>query len=287
MNLNAALRRYRDDRFTDADVVRCTGLSVRAWRELIKLRAVRTEEAGRGPGRVRICDATTLKRAAMISALNGSGLSLALAGQVAFFLPYHTVLFAVCDPLTILFDQRAPVDANTGQPPRVAEPLTNWFDPDKPAEAEADDWQIDIFDGRFVGVRSGAGNPAVTIFGDLRDDATQFVAWLPLPRRQQLIGGAIGRIAEEVHGEALIRFAAEWEDPSKWPRKLIGRLRQFGYAFEHHEGNTDALCTAADAAVRSPVFKSSINISLALRKTLRRYLNLESAAAEARNGEAS
>jgi len=286
MNLDVALRRYRADRVTDDDVVRCTGLSVRAWRELIKLRAVRTEETGRGPGRVRICDRTTLKRAAVISALNQAGFSLAVAGEIAFFLPYHTVLYEVSDPITILFDGRAPIDPNAGLQPRLAQPLVHWFDPDKPAEAEGDDWQIEIFQRRFVGVRYNAG-PTVTIFGDLRYEATQFVAWLPLPRHQQLIGGTIERIAQEVHGEALIRFAAEWEDPSKWPKKLIGRLRRFGYEFEHHEGNTDPLCTAAAAAARSPVFKASINISLALRKALRRYLDLESAAAEARDGEAS
>ena len=76
VDIEDALRRYREDRFTDADVTRCTGLSVRAWRELIKVRAIRTLTEGRGPGRVRVCDATVFKRAAVISALNQAGLSL-------------------------------------------------------------------------------------------------------------------------------------------------------------------------------------------------------------------
>lgn len=42
MDLNDALSRYRADRFTDDDVVRCAGLSKRAYRELIKVGAVRT-----------------------------------------------------------------------------------------------------------------------------------------------------------------------------------------------------------------------------------------------------
>lgn len=53
MDSDEALRRYREDRFTDDDVTRCTGLTVRAWRELIKTRAVRTIEEGRGPRRVQ------------------------------------------------------------------------------------------------------------------------------------------------------------------------------------------------------------------------------------------
>ena len=42
MNIDAALRRYRKGLFADHDVTRCTSLSVRAWRELIKIGAVRT-----------------------------------------------------------------------------------------------------------------------------------------------------------------------------------------------------------------------------------------------------
>ncbi len=57
---NEVLLRYGAGSFTDDDVTRCTGLTVRAWRELIKLGAVRTCTEKRGPGRVRTCDATTL-----------------------------------------------------------------------------------------------------------------------------------------------------------------------------------------------------------------------------------
>jgi hypothetical protein len=161
----------------------CTGLSVRAWRELIKLKAVRTEE-GRGPGRVRICDRTNLKRSAVISALHQAGFSLAVAGPIALFLPYHTLLYEVCDPITILVRHSTEIDPKTGAPPRVERPMVDWFDPLKPAKTDAAvDWLIEIFDGRFVGVRYDSGKDAVTIFGDLREQGTRFVAWLPLPRR--------------------------------------------------------------------------------------------------------
>ena len=53
MDFDEALRRYRKGLFKDRDVTRCTGLSVRAWRELIKVGAVRTVTENRGPGRVR------------------------------------------------------------------------------------------------------------------------------------------------------------------------------------------------------------------------------------------
>ncbi len=53
MPSDEVLRRYRAEQFTDADVTRCTGLSVRGWRELIKHRAVRTVTERRGPGPVR------------------------------------------------------------------------------------------------------------------------------------------------------------------------------------------------------------------------------------------
>ena len=274
-DLDDALRRYRQDRFTDRDVTSCTGLSVRAWRELIKLKAVRTEEA-RGAGRVRICDRTNLKRSAVISALHQAGFSLAVAGPIAFFLPYHTILYEVCDPITILLRHSTEIDPETGLAPQVRRPMVDWFDPLEPATTDADvDWLIEIFDGRFVGVRYDTGKDAVTIFGDLREQATRFVAWLPFPRHDQFAGGAIARIAQELCGDSLISFVAEWEDPSKWTKKLIKGLRRFGYQLERHEGKTDPLCIAAEAAVHSPVFKTTINPTLAIRKALRRYLGIE------------
>jgi hypothetical protein len=268
MEFDEALYYYRQDRFTDADVTRCTGLSVRAWRELIKLEAVRTEEEkyGRGPGRVRTCDAHTLKRAAVISALHQSGLSLAVAGQIAYLLPFHTLLYAVCDPLA-----SAELDPDTGLPPWLQRPMVDWFDPLKPAMAEPDtDWLVEIFDGRFVGVRYEARQGPVTIFGDLREQATRFVGWLPF-RRDQFGGGAIERLAYELRGPGFVKFIGDHEDPAKW-RKELHRL---GYRLENHEA--DPLCGAAASAVRSPIFKTIVNVTLVVRKALRRCLGIEPA----------
>jgi hypothetical protein len=272
---NEALRRYREGRFADENITHCTGLSVRGWRELIKFRAVRTVTERRGPGRVRLCDATVFKRAAVISALNQSGVSLAVAGQIAFFLPYHRLLYEVCDPITILLRYSSEIDPKTGLPPRVERPIVDWFDPLKPAKTDDVDWLIEIFDGRFVGVRYDTAKEAPLIFGDLRQQATQFVAWLPFARRDQFTGGAIARIAQELRGDGLIRIIADWEDPSKWAKETAKELDRYGYQFEHHESKADPLCIAAEIAVRSPVFKSTINIALAIRKALRRYLGIE------------
>jgi hypothetical protein len=277
MDSDDGIRRYRKDQFTDNDITRCAGLSVRAWRELIKLKAVRTEAVDRGPGRVRTCDASTLKRAAVISALNESGLSLAVAGQIAFSQPLHTLLYVVCDPITIFFQPAKAIDAKTGSPPRVERPMVDWFDAFKPAKTEAADWLIEIFDGRFVGVRYDIGKEAATIFGDLRGHATRFVAWSPFPRRDQFCGGAIERMAQELLGDGLIKFVADWEDPSRWTQKMINDLHRHGYQFEDHESEADPLCIAAEAAVRGPVFKTTINVALAVRKAVRRYLDIEPA----------
>ena len=106
MNFEEHLWRYRQNAFTDDDITRCTGLTVRAWRELIKLRAVHTLAEARGRGRVRECDATVLKRAAVIAALNQAGLSLAVSGQIALSVPFHSVLYEIVDPIRIFFDPR-------------------------------------------------------------------------------------------------------------------------------------------------------------------------------------
>jgi hypothetical protein len=275
-DIDDALRRYREDRFTDADVTRCTGLSVRGWRELIKHKAVRTVTERRGPGRVRLCDATVFKRAAVIYALNqGAGLSLPIAGRIAYFLPLHTLLYTVCDPLTVLFQRRADGDSRTGLPPRVQRPIVNWFDPDKPATANPEiDWLIEIHDGHYVAAIYNS-NDEPTIFGDLRQDGARFVAWFPFLRRNRITGGAVGELARELlPARQFIDFVADWEEPSKWRKEL----KSLNYEYEKHDTHTDLLCIEAEAAARSPLFKTTINITLAVRRALRRYLGIEPAA---------
>jgi hypothetical protein len=269
MTFDDALRRYRSDRFTDADITDCSELSVRAWRELIKTGAVRTVQEGRGRGRVRLCDAVVFKRAAVIAALNQTGLSLAVSGQIANFQPFHTLLFTVCDPLTILFEH--PV---TELPTRVERPKTDWFDPRKPAQADPQtDWLIEIYDGRFVGCLYDSKSEP-TIFGDLRNDRASFFAWYPSHRRSQVVGTAIERLAVELLPyHRFVDFVADFENPEKWRTAL----QQLDYKFEKHDAEGDALRSVAGASVRSHTVKITVNVSLAIRKALRRYLEIEPA----------
>jgi hypothetical protein len=272
-DFNDALLRYRQGRFTGEDITRCTGVSVRAFRELIKLKALRTVPARGGRGRIRLCDQSAFKRAAVIGALNKSGLNLAVAGQIAYWCPFHTLLYAMCDPFVVLFQRSIEIDAKTGLPPRVARPTVDWFDPAKPAKAEpAIDWLIQIFDGRFIGVCYEGTKGPKTIFGDLRQDAKRVVAWLPRPRPEQLKGSAIVEMTRELLPTRFVDFVAEWEDPAKWPREL----KSIGYDYDKC-GIDDPLHITAQAAVQSPVIVTTINVTLALRKALRRYLGIEPA----------
>jgi hypothetical protein len=269
MSFDDALRRFRANNFTDDDIVRCAGLTVRAWRELIKLRAVRTETVPRGRGRVRQCDAVTLKRAAIIAALNQSGFNLSVSGQIGFFIPFHTVLFSLCDPNTIL-SQRF---MNPDGPSRVQEPKVDWFDPKKPAKAEPEtDWLIHIYETRFVAVSYG-GTTEPTLFGDLRNEGGNFVSWLPLRRLSRLNGTVTEELARQLLPTNFIKFVEEGQDPRKFPREL--RLLDYNY-----ENNPDGspLRLTAEATARSPVFTTTINVSLAIRKALRRYLEIDPAA---------
>jgi hypothetical protein len=274
MNFDDALRRYRLDRFTDADITRCSELSVRAWRELIKTGVVRTVQEGRGRGRVRLCDAVVFKRTAVIAALNRAALSLAVSGQIAYFLPFHVLLFTVCDPLTILFEHSEGIDPDSQLPARQERPKTDWFDPDKPARADPDtDWLIEIYDGRFVGCRYDTKSEP-TIFGDLRDDHANFVAWYLSHRPSQVVGTAIERLAKELLPyHRFVDFIADFENPEKFRAEL----QQLHYRCERHDAESDALRIVAGTSVRSPTVKITVNVSLAIRKALRRYLEIEPA----------
>jgi hypothetical protein len=264
MNLQEALRRYRANQFTDQDVTRCTDLSQRKWRELIKDKLVRTVIHRPGRGHVRRCDAITLKRTAVIAALNRAGLSLAVSSGVAFFLPFHTALYEVCDPVLLR-------RAGAGE----LKTKVHWFDPNRPARAEPEsDWRLEIYDGRFVGITYVRENTPV-IFGDLRDNGTRFVSWVPSHRKDQFIGCAIEKLAREFGREKFAEAVAAWEDPTRWPHEL----RALGYGYEQR-GEDDPLRTTAAATAKSPLFTTNVNISLAIRKALRRYLGIEPAERE-------
>jgi hypothetical protein len=275
--LQEALRRYRQRRFTDADIVGCTGLSLRSWREAIKLKAVRTidEISGPGRGRVRVCDDVIFKRAAIIAALNSAGFSIRVSGQIAYFLHYHTllyVLYVVCDPLTVLFEHTTSNDPATGLPPLRSHPLRDWFEPDCPAKREVADWLVEVFDARFVAcIYGSAKTPVPVIFGDLRDDQTAFVAWHPLPERAQVIQRLVDEYPE---WRNFMDFVTGWENPEHFSSEL----KELGYRWETLRPKA-RLRLVANKVAHGFISKTTINISLALRKALRRYLALEPAIA--------
>lgn len=269
MNFDGALRRYKQNRFTDLDVTRCTGLSLRGWRELIKFGSVRTVTETGGRGHVRLCDATVFKRTTVIAALNRAGFSLAVSGQIAYFLPYHTLLYEICDPRTILLQVSADGDTVNGIPARVKQPAADWFDLDKPAKADPKtDWLIEIYDGQFVGAIYNTEREPL-IFGDLREAGTKFVAWFPLDRQPQF-SGATEEIVKQLLPDRFTDFVAEWENPLKWSAELD----LIDYKVENH-ADSDPLRIAAEFAARGPVFKVTINVALAIRKALRRCLGIE------------
>jgi hypothetical protein len=284
VNINEALRRYRKGAFTDSDVTHCTGLSVRAWRELIKLGAVRTVAEDRGPGRVRLCDATTFKRAAVIAALNRARFSLAVSGRIAYFLPLDMLLYKVWDPYWILFEVFADVDANTDLPPRVEQPKADWFDPDKPVKADLEhDLLIEIYEGRFVGVICGAEDgPA--IYGDLRNEGTHFVSWFPF-HQQTKVYSVTKQITQALLPDKIVEtLIPKWEDPDRWSDRLDPHF--LDYEYEDHGTDRDPLAIAAEATTHSPLFKTTVNVTLAVRTALRRYLGMEPALPDSETGNA-
>jgi hypothetical protein len=210
------------------------------------------------------------KRAAVIAAINRAGFSLAVSGEIAYFMPFHTLLFTVCDPVTMLHERSADVSPEILFP-RVDRPKVDWFDSTKPAKAEAGtDWMIGIYEGRFVGAIYGTTDRRV-IFGDLRDQGASFVAWYPSHNRAQVAGTAIEELARGVAPYyRFVDYVAEFEDPAKWGHLLD----DLGYKFEKRE-SADPLRIVAEDIARSPLFTTKINVSLAIRRALRRYFGME------------
>jgi hypothetical protein len=72
---------------------------------------------------------------------------------------------------------------------------------------------------------------------------------------------------------ATAAFVAEWENPTKWPKEL----KSLGYRFEKHNEDHDPLCINAEASIRSPTYTTTVNVTLVIRKALRRCLGIEPA----------
>jgi hypothetical protein len=272
-DFNQALRAYQDNRFTDDDIVRCTALTTRALRELLKVGAVHSLTERRGAGLVRIFDATTFKRAAIIAVLNAAGFSLATAGRIAYFVPFEELLFTVCDPFTILFMHGAPVSADTGLPRALPEPRADWFSTDRPPEDDPEnDWFLEIYERRFIGALykiPGALDQRF-IYADLRNDGTKLVLWLPFHETRPVFNLPLKQFVDV--------FAAKWAQSSAWSDRLSNKF--LDYHFEDHSADDDPLRLRGEATAGDATFTITINLTSAVRKALRRYLGLDHAANE-------
>lgn len=256
--LKRALRRFGQDVFTDADVDRCTELSPRSVRELIKLGAVHTRSAERGAGRIRTFDSTMFKRLAVISALHQAGLSLQLAGPMACF-PGEHLLYRSHDPISALGEEVGPDDRD--HPPRAVR--AKWFDPEEPAAVDSEhDWLLEIFDRRFVALVA-QGKRVRSIYGDLRKNGNEFVSWRPTH-------GVPVSISTDV--------APKWAAQGLTADQTEDRFLQ--HPCESHDAADDPLALAAYAAAWRPISTISINVSLVIRLALRRYLGIEPLAGE-------
>ena len=148
----------------------------------------------------------------------------------------------------------------------------NWFNPAQPAKADPKtDWLVQIYDRRFVSVIYRPAEKPV-VFGDLREEGAKFVAWVPHDAKSQFVRSAVAQLAMEwaPAGDRLPDVVSEWEEPTKWTKEL----RSLGYEYEKLPAD-DPLRRAAEATVRNPLSTTTVNISFAIRRAIRRYLGIE------------
>jgi len=122
-------------------------------------------------------------------------------------------------------------------------------------------------------VMSAASTKSMTnqnFFGDLRNNCTSFVAWFPWRRRPRF-SEMTKEILKTLPYLRSVDFVEDWENPLKFSKEL----KILGYKYENHDADHDPLYVSAGATIQSPVYKVTVNISLAIRKALRRYLGLE------------
>ena len=110
------------------------------------------------------------------------------------------------------------------------------------------------------------------VFGDLREEGAKFVGWVPHNAKSQFVRSVIAQLAIEwaPAGDRYPLVVLEWEDPTKWTKDL----RSLGYEYEKLPAD-DRLRRAAEATIRNPLSTTTINISFAIRRAIRRYLDIE------------
>jgi predicted phage terminase large subunit-like protein len=209
---------------------------------------------------------------------------LPVSGRIAYLLPFDTLLYATLDPCTIPPSGRgrcgshfrASTTTRTAEG-RLVRPRT------APKPDPENDWLIEIYEGRFVGIILGAKDKDVPlIYGDLRSEGTRFVSWFPFHQQNQFSG------ATEEIAPALLHYkaggsVAKWEHPFRWSDRLDPDF--LDYQYEDHGGEDDPLGAAGEGHCPQPVFKTTVNVALAVRKALRRYLGIEPAAVASEKGE--
>jgi hypothetical protein len=180
---------------------------------------------------------------------------------MAYLLPSDNLLYRTYDPINVLFDTTVSVDRGRELPPRPETPRYDWFDPDKPATADPEhDWLLEIYDGRFV-AQVAQNRHVKSIYGDLRKAGTEFVSWWPFQAQLIDYPSGNGDVAPKWEGK---RLSADRIDP-----------KFLNYHYENHDSADDTLKQMAYAAAQRPIVTTTINITLAIRLALRRYLGIE------------
>ena len=82
----------------------------------------------RGRGHVRLMRRDFFKRAAVIAALNRAGFSLAVAGRIAYFVPFHWSCSIFAIQGTLRLGSPTPIHIAL-LPLRLRKANANWFNP--------------------------------------------------------------------------------------------------------------------------------------------------------------
>ena len=113
------------------------------------------------------------------------------------------------------------------------------------------------------------------IYGELREDGMRFVSWFPFHRNT---------IAKAQLPDDIDKIFPKWADPAAWSDQLDPDF--LDYEYEDHGADGDPLAISAAVIARSPLFKTTVNVTLAVRIALRRYLGIEPALPDSETGNA-
>jgi hypothetical protein len=254
--------------YPDEEVAEFTGLTPRALRALARLGAIETSSLERGAGHRRQWRPSAILKATIAGALHRTGLSLPMAGRLAF----HVWTYIPASIAEVIPSRVWPYP----EIPKARDhPIRALIDPaNTMLRHEWHDIRVHLVNGSFFFIQPGLLRPVkdyvskFVCLGRITADGSSFKVWQPLPKVLPIKGRDLSSDPEERRQQRQRALEAWKRDiPAEYGTLINPKLLAY-------EEDPDADPELARRVCENYESILSVNISLPMRRAVRKALGL-------------